>query len=124
MNKHVGHCGAVIVCVIMLAACSPSNVSFSANVQPILKKYCLECHVPGGAGYIASAFDMSSYETFMKGGKYGAFVVPGDPLTSTLNMLVEGRAHPSIRMPHGREKLSDREIETLRVWVQEGAKNN
>ena len=108
----------------MLAACSPRNVSFSADVQPILKQYCLECHVPGGAGYAASGFDMSSYAALMKGGKYGALVIPGDPLTSTLNMLVEGRADPSIHMPHGREKLSDRETEILSVWVHEGAKNN
>jgi hypothetical protein len=67
---------------------------------------------------------MSSYETFMKGGKYGAFVIPGDPFASNLMVLVEGRAHPSIRMPHGREKLSEGEIEVLKVWVQEGAKNN
>jgi len=122
--RHVGYCGAIIVCMLMLAACAPRNVSYSADVKPILKQRCLECHVPGGTGYDASGFDMSSYEAFMKGGKYGPFVVPGDPVTSTLNMLVEGRAHPSIRMPHGREKLTDREIETLRVWVQEGAKNN
>ena len=124
MSSSTYRCGAIIACLSLLAACSQRDVSFSADVQPVLKKYCLECHVPGGAGYIASAFDMSSYETFMKGGKYGAFVIPGDPLTSALNMLVEGRANPSIRMPHGREKLSDREIEILRVWVQEGAKNN
>jgi hypothetical protein len=67
---------------------------------------------------------MSSYESMMKGGKFGTFVVPGDPLTSTLNMLVEGRAHASIHMPRGREKLSDREIEILKAWVKEGAKNN
>ncbi|MDH4259460.1 MAG: hypothetical protein OEW16_04070 [Gammaproteobacteria bacterium] len=124
MIRHVGYCGAIIVCGAMLLACAPRNVSFSADVQPILKQRCMECHVPGAPGYIASSFDVSSYETLMKGGKYGALVIPGDPLTSTLNMLVEGRANPSIHMPHGREKLSDREIETLRVWVQEGAKNN
>jgi len=118
------HTGAILICASMLVACSPRNVSFSADVQPILKQRCLECHVPGGAGFIASGFDMSSYETVMKGGRFGAYVIPGDPLTSTLNMLVEGRAHPSIHMPHGREKLSDRETEILRVWVQEGAKNN
>jgi cytochrome c len=124
MIGHFRDGGALLVCVGMLAACSPRNVSYSADVQPVLKKYCLECHTPGGAGYNASGFDMSSYETLMKGGKYGAFVLPGDPLTSTLNMLVEGRADPSIRMPHGREKLGEREIEVLKVWVQEGAKNN
>ena len=124
MIRHTSDCGAILVCVIMLGGCSPRNVSFSADVQPILKQYCLECHVPGRPGYDASGFDMSSYETVMKGGKFGTFVIPGDPFTSTLNMLVEGRADPSIRMPHGGDKLNDRDIAILRVWVQEGAKNN
>jgi len=115
---------AMIASALALGACAPRNVSFSADVQPILKARCLDCHVPGGAGYAASGFDMSSYEALMKGGKFGKLVVPGDPLTSALNMLVEGRADPSIRMPHGREKLSDKEIEILHVWVKEGAKNN
>ena len=75
-------------------------------------------------GYAASGFDMSSYETFMKGGKFGTFIAPGDPLGSNLILLVEGKADPSIRMPHGRKKLGDREIEVLRTWVLEGAKNN
>jgi hypothetical protein len=116
--------GLMLICLFMLGACAPRNVSFSADVQPILKQYCLECHVPGGAGYLASGYDMSSYETFMKGGKFGAFVIPGDPLDSNLIILVEGRAHPTIRMPHGREKLSESEIEVLKAWVQQGAKNN
>lgn len=117
-------CGAMLASLFMFCACAPSGVSFSADVQPILEKYCLDCHVPGGAGFDASGFDMSSHESLMKGGKYGPFVIPGDPFGSNLMVLVEGRAHPSIRMPHGREKLSDSEIELLRIWVQEGAKNN
>jgi hypothetical protein len=124
MFRRIGFYGAMLSALSLVAACSPREVSFSADVQPILGKYCLECHVPGGPGFDASGFDMSSYESLMKGGKYGPFVIPGDPFTSTLNMLVEGRAHPSIRMPHGREKLTDAEIEILKVWVQEGAKNN
>lgn len=124
MNMRISGSAMLILGAFLLSACAPKNVSFSAEVRPILEKRCLECHVPGGAGYNASGFDMSSYATFMKGGKFGAYVIPGDPLTSALNMLVEGRADPSIRMPHGREKLGDREIQTLRIWVLEGAKDN
>ena len=115
---------AIIAAGVALAACSPSDVSFSRDVQPILKARCLECHAPGGAGYAASGFDMSTYETLMKGGKFGKLVKPGDPFTSALNMLVEGRADPSIRMPHDREQLPKKEIEILKAWVKEGAKNN
>lgn len=124
MTGAVGACAAVLAGAVLLPACAPREVSFAAEVHPILKKYCLECHLPGGAGYEASGFDVSSYESLMRGGRYGPLVVPGDPLTSTLNMLVEGRAHPSIRMPHGRGRLEQREIQALRDWVKQGAKNN
>ncbi len=112
------------VAAALLAGCSPSGVSYSKDVQPILAKNCSECHASGKKGFEASGLDTTSYQTLMKGGKFGALVKPGDALSSTLNMLVEGRAHASIQMPHGREKLSDKEIETLKVWVNEGAKNN
>jgi hypothetical protein len=49
---------------------------------------------------------------------------PGDAFTSALNMLVEGRVDKSIRMPHGRDKLSNEDIAVLKAWVNEGAKNN
>ncbi len=110
--------------VLAVAACAPSGVSYNQDVQPILLKNCSECHAPGQKGFEASGLDTTSYQSLMKGGKFGQLVKPGDALTSALNMLVEGRAHASIRMPHGREKLPAKDIETLKVWVNEGAKNN
>jgi hypothetical protein len=115
---------AIMASAIALTGCSPRNVSYSRDVQPIFAKNCSECHAPGKPGFEASGFDTTSHLTLLKGGKFGALIKPGDAFTSALNMLVEGRAHPSIRMPHGREKLPDRDIETLKVWVNEGAKNN
>ena len=118
-------CGAsVLAGVAMLAACSVKNVSYSKDVQTILTKNCSECHAPGKPGFEASGLDTTSYPSLMKGGKFGPLVKPGDAFTSTLNMLVEGRASPAIRMPHGKEKLSSGDTETLKVWVNEGAKNN
>ena len=103
---------------------SPS-VSYSKDVVPILERHCRSCHAPGQAGYVASGFDTSGYESLMKGTKFGPVVVPGDPLTSVLVMLIEGRADPSLRMPHGDAgRLSEEEILTIRRWVEQGAKNN
>ena len=112
--------------VFGLAACSPapSAVSYSKDVQQILAKNCSECHAAGQKGLAASGLDTTSYGNLMKGGKFGPLVKPGDALSSALNMLVEGRVHSSIQMPHGREKLPPKDIETLKVWVSEGAKNN
>jgi hypothetical protein len=60
----------------------------------------------------------------MKGTKFGAVVIPGDALSSVLTMLVEGRADPSIRMPHGGEALPASEQKILHDWVAQGARNN
>jgi len=122
--KAVLRCSLTAVALFAVAACSPSGVSYSKDVQPILAKNCSECHTPGQKGFAASGLDTTSYQSLMKGGKFGQLVKPGDALSSSLNMLVEGRAHPSIQMPHGREKLPDKEIALLKVWVNEGAKNN
>ena len=117
---------AVAMAALLLTACSAplSNVSYSKDVQPILTRSCSECHAPGKPGFEASGLDTTGYASLMKGGKFGPLVRPGDALSSTLNMLVEGRAHSSIKMPHGKDKLADNEIATLKVWVNEGAKNN
>jgi hypothetical protein len=122
--KALSGCTLAVVAVLGLGACAPSGVSYNKDVQPILAKNCSECHAPGQKGFAASGLDTTSHQALMKGGKFGPLVKPGDALSSTLNMLVEGRVHASIQMPHGREKLPAKDIETLKVWVNEGAKNN
>lgn len=115
---------AASICALLLAACGEKVVSFKADIQPILAQSCLECHSTGGTGYEKSGLLMSSYEDLMKGTRFGAIVKPGDSLTSALIMLVEGRADPSIRMPHHKEPLSKDQIGLLHSWVEQGAKNN
>jgi hypothetical protein len=114
----------LIVGAMLAVACAPRNVSYAKQVQPVLAKNCSECHAPGQPGHTASGLDTTSHAALMKGGKFGPLVKPGDAFTSALNMLVEGRVDASIRMPHGRKKLSDDEIAVLKIWVNEGAKNN
>lgn len=107
-----------------LSGCGQKDVSFSAQIQPILETHCQECHLPGGSGYEASGLELAGYDSLMKGTRFGPIVEPGDPLSSVLNQLVEGRAHPSITMPHGRNRIPDAEIALLREWVAQGARNN
>lgn len=100
------------------------HASFKNQVMPIIREKCLGCHQPGGQGYEASGLDLRSYEGLMKGTKYGPVVVPGDTLTSNLNVLIEGRAAPYLRMPYHGKELSKWERHLFRVWVSRGAKNN
>jgi hypothetical protein len=117
---------AASVALPLLAGCQRSpEISYARDVAPILDKHCKSCHVAGQAGYVVSGFELESYETLMKGTQYGPVVLPGDPLTSVLVMLIEGRADPSLKMPHGEAKpLEPAEVATIRQWVEQGAKNN
>jgi mono/diheme cytochrome c family protein len=106
------------------AASAEEQVSYKLDVQPILQSRCVACHSSGGQGYEASGLDLTSYNGLMKGTKHGAIVVPGDPFTSNLIVLVEGRASPKVRMPHNQRPLLKQQIEILRLWVKQGAKDN
>jgi hypothetical protein len=123
------HCftGLHVILLMVLAGCaSQTRVSFQKDVYPILESNCLACHTPPqGKGYLKTHLNMQSYETLMQGTVYGKVIQPGDSRHSILNMLVEGRAGPSMRMPHERdEPLTQHEIEVLRLWVEQGAQNN
>ena len=117
----------VLVTILLLSGCVKEGrqVSFRGDVQPILRSNCVECHVPpNGEGYLKTGLSMATYDDLMRGTIYGPVIVPGDSRHSILNMLVEGRADPSMRMPHGRKPLDTEEIENLRLWVEQGALNN
>lgn len=98
--------------------------SFAEDVFPIFKGRCIDCHQPGGAGYETSGLDLRTYEGLMKGTKYGAMVDPGRPETSNLIWLLDWRASPELRMPHGKKQLSPCDRDAIRNWIRQGAKNN
>jgi hypothetical protein len=106
------------------AAVAEEPISFKEDVVPVIQIRCLECHQPGGDGYVQSGLDLRSYASLMKGTKFGPIVVPGDAMTSNFMVVVDGRASQAIRMPHERKKLTKCEIDILRRWVNSGAKNN
>jgi hypothetical protein len=69
-------------------------MSFKDDVLPIFKGRCIDCHQPGGEGYEKSGLDLRTYAGVMKGTKFGAMVVPGNPDTSNLAWLLDWKASP------------------------------
>ncbi|MCU0839683.1 MAG: hypothetical protein MUE49_13325 [Rhodospirillales bacterium] len=106
------------------ASAAAEIVSYRLDVFPILDSRCVACHKPGGEGYQKSGLDLSTYDGLMKGTQHGAIVVPGDPLTSNLNVLIEGRAAMAIRMPHNQRPLLKAQQQIIHDWVKQGANNN
>jgi len=106
-------------------AATSKEVSFSKEVVPVIHDYCLSCHQPGGKGYEKSGLDMRTHKSLMKGTKFGTVIKPGDSFTSIFIQVIEGRVHPSIKMPYGMEGgLAKDKIDILKKWVKQGAKNN
>ena len=106
------------------ACAAQAKISFSEDVLPIFKGRCVSCHQPGGAGYGKSGLDLTSYAGLMKGTQFGPMVVPGDPDSSNLVQLLEWRASPELRMPHGKKQLSTCDRSAIWTWIFQGAKNN
>ena len=104
----------------------PEEVSFMRDVQPILHDYCVNCHMPGGKGYVKSGLDLTSYQGTMKGTIFGKVVIPGNSETSTFTKLLTG-TNKGLKMPMGLNSsgtLDRQYILVLRKWVNQGAKNN
>jgi Planctomycete cytochrome C len=113
--------------VALLSGCvARQTISYHQDVYPILEANCLACHrPPDGEGYLKTHLNMESYRSLMQGTLYGPVIIPGDSRKSILNMLVEGRADASLRMPHHRdEPLTAKEIGILQLWVDQGARDN
>jgi cytochrome c len=107
-----------------LEAIAQDAVSFKEDVFPIIELRCLTCHQPNGKGYEASGLDMRTYESLMKGTKFGSVVTPGKAFESNLIAVIDRRTDPKIWMPHNRKRLSKCERLLFRFWVSQGAKDN
>jgi mono/diheme cytochrome c family protein len=121
--------GAAGMIILGLAApsaqlCAAEPQSFAEEILPIFKGRCVSCHQAGAEGYEKSGLDLTTYEGLMKGTKFGAMVTPRDPESSNLIWLLDWRASPALRMPHGKKKLSICDRNAIRAWIREGAKNN
>jgi len=108
----------------VLPQTSQSKKSFREDVMPIFVGRCVSCHQPGGEGFVKSGLDLTSYAGVMKGTKFGPMVIPGDPESSNLMLLLDWRASPDLRMPHGKKQLNSCDRNDIRAWIREGAKDN
>ncbi len=116
--------GAVVSLLPITPGCIDQGVSFSKDVKPILDEHCLPCHQSGEEGYLVSGLSVKSYDDLMRGTKYGPVVMPGYSFSSTLQILVEHKADPSINMPKRQMRLTQDNIEMIGTWISEGAQNN
>jgi cytochrome c len=114
--------GSTVLTPISPACAAKGEISYSEDIAPIFRGWCVSCHSAGGEGEKASGLDLTTYEGLMKGTKFGPMVVPGQPDESNLTVLIEGRG--KVRMPFGHKALPNCLRQNIWSWIFEGAKNN
>lgn len=121
-----------ILGLTFLSGCE-RQVSFSEDVRPVLAANCAGCHSGYAEGETSTGLNVTDYASLMHGTRLGEVVVPGSAASSTLYLVVSGESAPEIQMPpHHEESLAqgrgaplDRaEVQLIRDWIDQGAKNN
>ena len=119
----------LIALLALIVGCT-RQVSFKSDIYPILQERCISCHAPGSPGCVVSGFSVATYQSLMRGTKYGAVIIAGSSLDSNLLRLVKHEADPSIAMPRSHtpgmpsEWISREQINLIERWINQGAKDN
>jgi hypothetical protein len=95
------------------SALGADKVTFVADVMPILRNNCLNCHNPDKH---KAGLDMTTYQGIMEGSDSGKVIVPGNTGTSLLLKLISHTDEPS--MPPKSDKLPDSQINLIRRWIE------
>src|ERR1700683_3530329 len=107
---------AALVCLAMPLSADEAP-SFAKDVAPILAANCAGCHA---AGVKMGSLDLDSFEGLQKGGHHGEVITSGKSDESRLYLMITGKMAPA--MPLTGKKLADGEIETIRKWIDAGAR--
>ncbi|HEX4610656.1 MAG TPA: PSD1 and planctomycete cytochrome C domain-containing protein [Urbifossiella sp.] len=114
MTRHALVLATFVVLTAPAAAQTPRPPAFNADIRPILKAYCTDCH--GESERPKGGLDLRLRRLAIAGGDSGPAVVPGKAADSLLIERVK-----SGEMPPGKKKLSAAEIDTLQRWLAAGA---
>jgi mono/diheme cytochrome c family protein len=108
----------------ILASCLPgavaddSPVDYARDVKPLLAAHCVRCH---GATKPKAKLRVDTAQGLIAGGTTGPSVVAGNGKESAIILALRGEGTGD-RMPLKKPPLKEAEIETIRRWIDAGAK--
>lgn len=108
-----------VVAVPAVAFADAKNPTYDADVLPVLKQHCTSCH---GVDKQRGGLKLDTYASLKQGGSSGEVFTPGNPDKSRLYTMTAHKEEPV--MPPSKQKIPDAQIELLRVWVEQGGKEN
>ena len=104
-------------------ASAASPVDFSREVRPILSQNCFTCHGPAEDQRRGGLRLDTPDGFFADRAEGGSVIVAGSAEESLLYQRITSEVERD-RMPRGREALTDDEIATIRLWIDQGAERN
>ena len=113
-----------LACLLALIAADGAEapgsapVDYAREVKPILARHCVACH---SAEKPRAGLRLDTAAAALLGNESGPAVVPGQAGESPLIEAVLGEG-TGARMPLKRPPLSERDVATLRAWIDQGAK--
>ena len=96
-------------------------VDFEREVRPVLSENCFACHGPDEATR-QRGLRLDTREGWFedRGRLGGPVIVEGDAEASSLFQRLTHR-NARLRMPQGADPLTDDQVETIRLWIDQGA---
>jgi hypothetical protein len=95
------------------------SISYNSHIKPIFDNYgCTNCHGGNGGG-----LELGTYSLIFTTGTHTPVVVPGDT-NSVLVKKLKGTAGFGGRMPQGGNAMAPADLNTIIVWIKNGAIEN
>jgi mono/diheme cytochrome c family protein len=97
-------------------------VSYYKQVRPIFQQHCQGCHQPAKA---EGGFVMTAYADLLKAGdQEQPGIVPGNVSKSLIVAQITSQRGKPPAMPRGKDPLAGREVEMIKRWIAEGARDD
>jgi hypothetical protein len=121
-----------LLLTLLLASCSSSAdfISFNEEVLPILNRHCVLCHLPGAEQAELILYPDAWSQLVGTPSSQSALlrVEPGSPGKSYLYLKLIGTQETAggtgLQMPLKPNSLDPGQIEAIRLWIEQGAKQN
>ncbi len=120
----MGSCLRLFLWIACASLAAASQVEFNRDIRPILSDKCYTCHGPDSANRkSALRFDTEAgSKVELRNHRHA--IVAGDPEHSELYLRIRS-GDKAYRMPPaylGHDKLTAREIDLVRQWIEQGAR--
>lgn len=109
-------CPLPTIIAVVLAALPVAAVEFEKDVLPVLESKCFKCHKDGEE---KGDLNLQPHKIKEIIGA-GRAIIPGRP-SAGLFMKVILSDDPDNRMPPKGSRLSEKEVQTLKLWISQGA---